>query len=369
MSRSLIRTSVPGVYRRGGTYVIVLRDRSGRQFKRFADTLNEARSLRAKLVADVERGELSETRRTTLAEYFAEWRFTYGGRSSRGLRQGTLNDYARVIERDVIPLFGNVQLADIRMAHIKRYASGMAERGLANNTIRRNIAPLRALLATAVEDGLIRSNPAAGFRNVYGKRRQDVVTQRALSDEDLARLIDAAQPEYRELLEFLAETGLRIGEAIELRWGDLDLAKGRAQVQRRWYMGSVDAPKSRFGIRSVPLTPERRELLAARAGRDTELVFTTPRGDRIDSSNVLKRVLRPAADAAGVPWATVHCLRHTCASRLFRAGWNAKQVQMMLGHHSPAFTLATYVHLMSDDLPMPLSAPTALTDMAESAAC
>ena len=46
-------------------------------------------------------------------------------------------------------------------------------------------------------------------------------------------------------------------------------------------------------------------------------------------------------------------LRHTCASILFRRGYNAKQVQVWLGHHSAAFTLGTYVHLLPDDLPEP----------------
>jgi integrase len=63
------------------------------------------------------------------------------------------------------------------------------------------------------------------------------------------------------------------------------------------------------------------------------------------------RAVRAAGAAAGVPWAHPHALRHTCATRLFRAGLNAKQVQVWLGHHSPAFTLATYVHLLPDDLP------------------
>jgi Phage integrase family len=71
-----------------------------------------------------------------------------------------------------------------------------------------------------------------------------------------------------------------------------------------------------------------------------------------------RRVFKPAADAAGVPWASWHTLRHTCATRLFRAGLNAKQAQIWLGHHSPAFTLSTYVHLLSDDLPpSPFQAP------------
>ncbi len=68
-------------------------------------------------------------------------------------------------------------------------------------------------------------------------------------------------------------------------------------------------------------------------------------------SNLVSRVLKPAAREAGVEWVTLHSFRHTCASILFRAGLNAKQVQAWLGHHSPAFTLATYVHLVADDLP------------------
>jgi hypothetical protein len=72
----------------------------------------------------------------------------------------------------------------------------------------------------------------------------------------------------------------------------------------------------------------------------------------IDQSALASRVLKPAARSAGVPWVSFHSFRHTCASVLFRAGLNAKQVQAWLGHHSPAFTLGTYVHLVPDDLPV-----------------
>lgn len=59
----------------------------------------------------------------------------------------------------------------------------------------------------------------------------------------------------------------------------------------------------------------------------------------------------PAGSVAGVPWAGLHTLRHTAATHLFSRGANAVQVQRFLGHHSPAFTLAVYVHLLPDDLP------------------
>ena len=73
-----------------------------------------------------------------------------------------------------------------------------------------------------------------------------------------------------------------------------------------------------------------------------------------DSSNVTRRVLRPVAEEVGAPWAGFHTFRHTCASMLFERGANAKQVQRWLGHHSAAFTLDTYVHLLEDQLGEPL---------------
>jgi integrase len=94
----------------------------------------------------------------------------------------------------------------------------------------------------------------------------------------------------------------------------------------------------------------------------------------------MSRVLKPAAVEAGLgewvhvngrrdraeTWVGFHSLRHTCATILFRHGLNAKQVQMWLGHHSPAFTLATYVHLLPDDLPDPAFLDELTVDGAES---
>src|SRR5580765_3956874 len=81
----------------------------------------------------------------------------------------------------------------------------------------------------------------------------------------------------------------------------------------------------------------------------------------------MRRVLKPAAVAAGLgewvraesgalraeSWVTFHTFRHSCATILFRRGWNAVQVQRWLGHHKPSFTLDTYVHLLDEDVPEP----------------
>src|SRR5436190_2931286 len=69
---------------------------------------------------------------------------------------------------------------------------------------------------------------------------------------------------------------------------------------------------------------------------------------------MLRRVLRPAAAETGAPWAGFHAFRHTCASMLFERGANAVKVQRWLSHHSPAFTLSTYIHLLDSSLGKPL---------------
>jgi len=124
-------------------------------------------------------------------------------------------------------------------------------------------------------------------------------------------------------------------------------------VHRRLYRGRFDAPKSRYGRRSVPLTAGLANKLAQLTANtdDQAPLFPSKIGSHLDPAKVFSRVLKPAARKAGVPWAGFHTLRHTCATILFRHGLNAKQVQIWLGHHSPAFTLATYIHLISDDLP------------------
>jgi integrase len=83
-------------------------------------------------------------------------------------------------------------------------------------------------------------------------------------------------------------------------------------------------------------------------------VFSSAAGTPLNPSNVARRVLKPAAEEAGVPWAGFHTFRHTCATLLFAGGRNAVQVQRWLGHHWPAFTLATYVHLLDGDIGEPL---------------
>jgi integrase len=355
----------PGYFSRGGRVVFSYRDECGKQRWGSARNLAEARRLKAQAITDVARGEHDPRARETFGDYARRWVETYAGRTSRGLQPETREGYRRVLEAKAIPFLGRMKLTEIRPLDVKEYAASVAATGCSRDTIRLAVAPVRACLATAVEEGLLRSNPSAGLRLFVQERAtetdEDAERVKALTPEQVAVLVEHTPERWRLFVTFLAETGLRVGEAIELRWRDVDLGALTVDVRRKVYRGRVGPPKSRYGRRRIRLTPETgRALWPLRANADPDaLVFTNPAGGGINPASAMRDMLKPAAAEAGIgPWVGWHTLRHSCASALFASGWNAVQVQRWLGHHAPSFTLDTYVHLLDAEFPAPLGVNT-----------
>jgi len=391
----LDKTRWPGIYRRGEKYVYEWTDAQGKRRRGTVRTVEEARAAKAQREQEARHGGGPEDGRVTLAAYAREWVERYHGRGRRGFRENTRGDYRRDLERYAIPYFGEkVRVAEVTPRHVarfiawlcdddaqaKRHAAEAARREadglpfvrapalpLADATVRRVLCPLRACLASAVHEGLIRSNPCTGAAlparstDFDDDDHEDV---KALSAEQLATFLAIVDPRHRVLFLLLASTGLRISEALALQWRHLHLDGDRphVKVRRAIVKGVVGPPKSKHGRREVPLSHDLvLSLRECRAASEwpgaADLVFPAIGGTFIDQSNLRRRVLVPAAQEADVPWIGFHTFRHTCASMLFARGRNAKQVQRWLGHHSPAYTLATYVHLLDDELGEPLDVP------------
>ena len=221
------------------------------------------------------------------------------------------------------------------------------------------MAPVRLILAQAFEDGLIPRNPAAGIRVQARRADYDALgaRERGLTRDELERLVAAVDdPADQLLVRFLAETGLRFSAANALSWSDVET--GRVAVWRRYRRGRMDAPKSRSGARRVPISETlARDLWQHRKrvrwNGDADPVWTTSTGGRLDYSNMLRDVLKPAArragvDSAGFGW---HDLRHTRATLLVSEHeLHPKRMQAWLGHSTPDLALRLYAHLGSDEL-------------------
>lgn len=370
MAAPMVKTRTPGIYKRGSRYVVVYRA-GGKQRKESARTLDEARRLKAKRTQQVTDGEFHEQTRVTLHEYAREWVERYNGQGRRGFREGTRQEYRRLLDAYAFEFFSEgLRVSHLTPRHIAQFVAWLCEqktpggRPLGDSTVRNATTPVRACLGTAVREGIIRHNPCDGMSLPHRPNVDDVESEevRALSREQLVVFLDVVHPRHKTMFRFLAATGLRVSELIGLQWKHLvlDGSAPHVKVRRAIVKGRVEPPKSRHGRRQVPLDAAVvSELRAHRRASEwpsaDDLVFPSQVGTALNIENLRRRVLRPAPEEAGAAWSGFHTFRHSCASMLFERGANAKQVQRWLGHHAASFTLDTYIHLMDDDAAEPLS--------------
>ncbi|MGA2166474.1 MAG: site-specific integrase [Solirubrobacteraceae bacterium] len=297
----------------------------------------------------------------TFHEFASQW-----FEASRGeWRETTRLDYEWQLSHHLLPFFKNHRLSQVTIAEVDRYRAAKVKQGtLSATSINKTITRLGQILEVAVEYGLIERNPARG------KRRRLRASRPAAVWLDSAEQIDAllaaageldskakanGQVPRRAILATLTFAGLRIGELIDLRWRDVNLADGRITIR---------ASKTNAGVRTVDLLPALRdELLALKARTDAPAnarVFPTQAAGPMNPSNVRNRILTPAAklaserleQAGGTPLPaglTPHKLRHTFASILVALGVDPGAVMDQLGHTDPTFTLRVYRHGMRRD--------------------
>ncbi len=385
MAATMEKTHTPGVFKRGSRYVFAYRV-DGRQRWESCRSLDEARRAKAARVTDIRRGEFEERSRITLHEYAREWVERYQGTGRRGFREETRAEYRSLLNKYALSHFSErAKLTEITPRHIASFIGWMCAQTkaapteedlqrrvpLSDKTVRNALGPLKACLATARREGLIRHNPATEAtlpHRVQVDEDEDgprpfprIEDDEGEPVETMELVIEHVQEAHRLMFELLAATGLRRSELLALEGrhlaldGERPCVKVRQRVRRRRGVGLVIGPlKSRYSRRDVPIPQALAERLAALAVAADEHVFRSSADSMLDPDNLAMRVLAPACAAAGVEWAGFHTFRHTVASRLFAEGRNVVQVQRWLGHHSASFTLDTYVHLLDNDLGEPL---------------
>jgi integrase len=332
----------------------------GRQRKEFAATFREAREIKIRRAAE----EAGRRAGPTLHRYALEWVDHYAGRAANDvINDRTRREYRRLLITYALTYFEpDERLRDIDEHRGRAFVDWLCRltdqdgHRLCDRSVHNAVLPLRACLRHAAGVGLVVGD--VGGAILLPRRRRGRAYEhderRFLSRDQLARLLAEIPPQWCPLFELLASTGLRISEAIGLRVMDVALETDApcVHVRRAIVNGQLTAPKSRHGRRTIPISLELvdrlRELGDGRG--ETELLFRGAQGAALRAGNLRYRVLIPAAHRAGVPWARFHTLRHTCAAMLIDAGASPLRLQRWMGHHSAAFTLDTYGHLLGDDL-------------------
>jgi integrase len=342
------------------------------------------------VLADVDRGiwkpeapapDQAPNTEPTFHEFASEW---FEGISPE-LRERTRTDYQWRLSNHLLPYFAKHPLTAITVEEVDRYRREKVReskavaaarqqqltlpkkdrkrlaRPLSNGSINKTIRLLAAVLEQAVEYGYLDRNPARGRKRLL---KEDKPNRTYLQPEQVAALLSAAGQldtearkgdtgRRRPLLATLTLAGLRIGEALDLRWRDVNLNERRLRIA---------AAKTDAGVREVDVTPALQGLLTEYRDRSPysrpgDFVFPTSEGKRDNPSNVRSRFMDSAAKlantdlrAAGrepIPDVTPHSLRRTFISLLLAAGADVPYVMAQAGHNDPKMTLGLYAKVIA----------------------
>jgi integrase len=315
----------------------------------------------AALVTENAKGDYVDTSKTTVAEFIDRWQRDW---AASHVSAKTFERYAELLRNHVAAHIGTVHLQKLRPVDLNELY-GRLLRGDENN---RPLAPrtvghvhrvLHRALGHANRWGLVQQNIAA------------VVSPPRVASTEIELLTPAqAQTVLRKLegrsvypiLVVALATGMRRGELLALRWGDVDLDGASLRVEQSLEQTkaglSFKSPKTRHGRRSISLPPsavtvlrdhwkaqqeQRLKLGMGKAPADA-LVFATWEG-KPRSPNSLTKEWGEAIRATKLPRVTLHSLRHTHASHLIASGLDVLAISRRLGHGSPTITLGVYGHL------------------------
>jgi integrase len=252
------------------------------------------------------------------------------------------------------PFFEEMLLSKITASEVTAFHAGLEAKNLAKKTRRLAHSILVTIFGLMCDDGIITRSP---IKRRWFKKEADKAKKPALSESQLAQLLKAVPIRYRAFFTLLALSGVRSGEALGLRWGDVDFATREFHVKQAIWRGKPTTPKTEASLRDRPMC---QELYQALLNHRTMAVYRKTEDYVFASSTAapfnpdqLREVLKAALKGIGITFEKrcdgMHLLRHTSASIVYRqTGGDIKQTQAWLGHSNSRTTLEIYTHLAAD---------------------
>jgi len=252
-------------------------------------------------------------------------------------KASTAGEARRIVATRIKPVLGSIKITDVTRADIKAWHQAMSATPYEAN---RALAYCSKMLSLAATDWELREdNPCLGIKRFPERNRE-----RFFSDGELAKLgkaLSAAEragsepPGFILLVRLLATTGMRLGEALEIRWSDVDLPARAIRLR-----------DAKSGALTVHLGAAAVAILEAIDGKDGHLIRGLDPAKPLSVNSAQKAWCR-LRDRAGIPDARVHDLRHTAGTLAALAGGSAFVVRDLLGHRTLAMT-GRYVERAAD---------------------
>ncbi|MDR1015428.1 MAG: site-specific integrase [Coriobacteriales bacterium] len=313
------------------------------------DTLKEAQRAERGLYI-VRDGLAGRSDRDTFGAYVAEHYLPAKRRELRGL---TVRGYESVIDNHLLPTLGGHRMGEINRAVVQSLITGRSSNKVARNA--RDV--LRQILGHACDNGVIRSNPAAGRFNFPARAATDrdnsgaVVTDLSEHRRIIRLARDGGEPVLPVLVLGLC-LGMRKEEVLGTDCSHVDLGARRLDVRQSYlHVGGQDRLerlKNEHSYRTLPVPALALEHLAPLC-RDRVGPVCVHRGQRM-TQHQAQKLMRGFVERHGLPRLTCQSLRHSFATAALKAGVPVELVSRMLGHSSITTTYNRYVRPTKDDV-------------------
>jgi integrase len=356
-----------GIYRQPNGRLAVCARHAGRLHFRTCDgDLEAARRARAELVAGLAAGQVPASPGLRLDTVAALRCVRFEAMVAAGERHRRTYEAHRFhLDHDLLPRLGHRRIASLTVDDVAELIGELRAAGRSPKTTANALATLQSVLRFARRRGWIVADPVELLEPGERPRPPRRSRGRVLGRKEVAHLLQCCPPAGRLLVEADLYSGLRISELLGLVWADVDLAAGllrvRAQLSRahRGEPARRVPPKTPASVREIPLLPQLADRLVAHRRKTpfasaTDWVFATSRGTPYGVRNAARRVLKKAADDAGLndgegPALRFHDFCHTFAGHLIvDLGLDVAQVSRILGHARITITLDVYTHLFDD---------------------
>jgi integrase len=335
------------------------------RYASFKGTKRDAEIELSRLVTQNAAGEGVDPSKATVAEFLERWERDW---ASVNVSPKTLERYKQILRLNIIPHIGATRVQKLRPVHLNELYAKLQRTGGHNG---RPLSPrsvghvhrvLHRALGHAATWGVVSQNIAAVVAPPPVPDDGEIII---LTEEQIGTTLRHLEGRtLRPIVSFLLGTGARRGEALALRWKDLQLDKAIVRIERSLEQtkGALrfKAPKTKKGRRNVAISPwlvaelrthrarqqERRMALGLGRAADDSLVFARWDGST-RSPHWLTQKFAQAMDSLKID-CTLHGLRHTHVSQLIASGLDVLTISRRIGHASAAITLKVYGHLFAN---------------------
>jgi integrase len=340
----------------GKVHVIRYRVRStGGKWRHRAETVRSPRRKDAERILSDRLREVNLGLRlpaeTSFADYAANQWEAY---ISQNLKPSTQASHRSNVKAHILPMFGKLRLSEISPLLIMDFLKQKSVAGLRPKSLLNLYVLLQKMLNLAVALELLNSNPIQRVPKPKAER----IEKPAISPNEVKGIAGNMPRNLKALIVLLYLTGVRIGEALALKWSDVDFEQSKLYIRRSVWRGKEQSPKSRRSIRAKHLLDGLQRVLQSHrelcvGAQPEDYVFANGAGRPYDPDDLRKRVLYPAMDKAGIERKLAraygfHLFRHSAGTQMHEVTGDLKQTQSFLGHSGIGITSDVYVHLQPD---------------------